>query len=246
MTELAHLKSTPAALLEQRTLLDRVDTKFIMRPHELSALIQRLDGENYGVTRHSGGAAFSYENVYFDTPERALLRAHHRGQRPRYKIRIRHYLSREMSFFEVKQKRPSGATTKERISVPFRSDTITTEGSHLLQAHHRLPEEPLLPAMRIGFDRIMLVGNHTPERVSIDTRLWFSDEHADARLEDLVIVEVKQARFAARSPIMRALRASGALQLRVSKYVTGAQLLWSHIRLNRYGDRLRILRRRIA
>ena len=99
---------------------------------------------------------------------------------------------------------------------------------------------------KIGFDRLMLVGFDTEERVTIDTGLWFNDGRTTHQIQDLVIVEVKQARFKARSPIMQALRAQKALQLRVSKYITGAQLLWPEIRLHRYNNRLRMLRRRIA
>ena len=76
--------------------------------------------------------------------------------------------------------------------------------------------------------------------------LWFGDGTREEHIENLAIIEVKQARFNARSPIMRALRTRRALQLRVSKYITGAQLLWPEIRLNRYNHRLRMLRRRIA
>ena len=100
--------------------------------------------------------------------------------------------------------------------------------------------------MQIGFDRIMLVGLRTEERITIDSGVWFSDDSRRERIDNLAIVEVKQARFKARSPIMQALRNQHAFQIRVSKYITGAQLLWPDIRLNRYNNRLRMLRRRIA
>jgi hypothetical protein len=246
MSALSHLPDAEAQLLADRTLLVRTDTKFVLHRRELPVLTGLLKAENYAAARHPGGDFFAYENRYFDTTERLLLRAHHRGQRPRYKVRLRHHLSRNMSFFELKQKQPGGATSKERIPVGFQTDGIGPEASALLEHRHRLTSRPLESAMCIDFERAMLVGRDTPERVSIDTNLRFSDGDSTAELNDLVIVEVKQARFAARSPVMRALRTSGALQLRVSKYITGAQLLWPDVRLNRYRNRYRMMRRRIA
>jgi len=246
MTRLDHLPLVSESLLEDRTLLSRVDTKFILRTTELHGLIENLSPKDYGIASHINGGMLAYENLYFDTPGRALLRAHHRGQRPRYKVRFRHHLSRELSYFELKQKKSSGVTAKTRIPVEFRMDTLGKEEQALVHRQRRMDTKDLQPAMRIGFERGMLVGLDRPERISLDTGLWFGDGHSKVELNELVIVEVKQARFAARSPIMRALREHGALQLRVSKYVTGAQLLWPDIRLNRYRNRLRMLRRRIA
>ena len=246
MNRLSHLPTASETLLTDRALLKRTDTKFVLPTRELPALLNALEPTDYGAVRHEGGATFAYETVYFDTPGRALLRAHHRGQRPRCKVRIRHHLSRQLSFFELKQKGPNDATSKQRIPIEFKSEAIDDRARMVLRNGNRLPDDPLGHAMRIGFERTMLVGVETPERISIDTALCFSDDATNARLEDLAIVEVKQARFAARSPIMRALRKASALELRVSKYVTGAQLIWPDIRLNRDRNRLRMLRRRIA
>jgi len=246
VTPLTHLPLASESLLEDRTLLHRVDTKFILRATELPALVGDLNPDEYGVASHLNGGMLRYENLYFDTPNRSLLRAHHRGQRPRYKVRFRHHLSRELSYFELKQKKSSGVTAKVRHPVDYRVDTLGEDDLALVQSQRRIDMDNLQPAMRIGFERGMLVGLDRPERISVDTGLWFSDGPSRVQLDELVIIEVKQARFAARSPIMRALREHGALQLRVSKYVTGAQLLWPDVRLHRYRNRLRMLRRRIA
>ena len=64
-------------------------------------------------------------------------------------------------------------------------------------------------------------------------------------MADAMIVEVKQARYAARSPVMLALRGAGATRIRFSKYITGAHSLWPSIRLNRYRGRMRRIARRI-
>ena len=246
MSLLSHIPTATAPLLELRTLLKRVDTKFVLRTDELPDLLAQLSPQDYRAARHAEGVHFQYENLYFDTPERYFLRDHHRGRRPRYKVRLRHHRTRALSFIELKEKRPNGTTTKIRVPIEDSSTTFSIKDSEVISNHHRLHADALEEAMKIGFDRLMLVGFDTEERVTIDTGLWFNDGRTTHQIQDLVIVEVKQARFKARSPIMQALRAQKALQLRVSKYITGAQLLWPEIRLHRYNNRLRMLRRRIA
>jgi len=87
-----------------------------------------------------------------------------------------------------------------------------------------------------------LVGIKTHERITLDTQLWFSGGDNESKLSEGVIAEVKQGRFNARSPIIRALRGIGAMQLSVSKYCTAAQLLLPSFPLKRYRPRLRLLR----
>ena len=245
MSDLAHLSTASDMLLDSRALLKRVDTKFICRTDEIPNLLGRLHADQYGVARHANGELFAYTNQYFDTPERDFLREHHRGRRPRFKVRLRHHQSRELSYFELKEKRPNGTTNKVRVPIAYQSKALGPIESDILPKHGcRL--ETLEESMQIGFDRIMLVGLRTEERITIDSGVWFSDASRRERIDNLAIVEVKQARFKARSPIMQALRHQHAFQLRVSKYITGAQLLWPDIRLNRYNNRLRMLRRRIA
>lgn len=246
MNPFDHLQTASSELMEGRELLDRVDTKFILSTRELPTLLSRISGDDYCAVRHAGGTHFEYGNLYFDTPQRSLLRAHHRGKRPRYKVRLRHHRTRELSFFELKQKRPNGATAKHRLRVPVHTASIGTKEAELLSNHRNLHGGNLVPSMEIDFQRAMVIGINTTERISIDTAIRFAHGTKQCPLNDLAIIEVKQPRFAARSPIMIALRAQRALQLRVSKYMTGAQLLWPDIRLNLHRHRLRMLRRRIA
>ena len=244
MIDCSHLQAADDALIAHRTLLNRVDTKFVTSISELPSLLKTIHPDDYRVVQHEDSEELHYESLYFDTSSRSLLRDHHRGRRPRFKLRTRHHLSRGVSFSEIKEKRPSGVTTKERASVPFGTNQLDAQHEQIFRGQAPSIQGPLEPAMRIGFTRTMLMGIHTPERISIDTQIWFDDSQSRAELATSVIIEVKQARFLARSPIMRQLRHHNALQLRVSKYITGSQLLWPHIRLNRYRDRLRMLRRR--
>ena len=241
-----HLPVASEDLIARRALLNRVDTKFILKFSELSEFFLRIHSSDYATVINEQNGLFSYENIYFDTPRRDFLRAHHRGQRPRHKVRIRHHLSRERSFIELKVKGSNNKTNKVRMPVAFQANDLPNMTDDFWRASGSLPAVGLLPVMEIGFSRVMLFGQNTPERISIDTNVWFADNSHRVGLDALAIIEVKQARFAARSPVMRALRDSGATEIRVSKYVTGAQHLWPDFPLQRYLPRLRRLRRRIA
>ncbi|MBN1961107.1 MAG: VTC domain-containing protein [Deltaproteobacteria bacterium] len=45
-----------------------------------------------------------YVTHYYDSPNFELFCDHRRGKRIRYKIRVRHYLDRKLSFTEIKKR----------------------------------------------------------------------------------------------------------------------------------------------
>ncbi len=236
---------TPASpqLLEDRALLKRVDTKFICHIENLDPLLTHLQPSYHAAISGSTMNA-PYRTIYLDTEERRCLTDHHRGRRPRFKVRIRHHLARELTFLEVKAKRIKGSTAKDRIALPFSTEVIPPrELADSLTSHPDIPAHELRPSMWVEFDRTTLVGVELEERITIDTNLVFRDHEGEHTLDDLVILEVKQARRTHQSPSMKALRGKKYVQLSLSKYVTGAQLLWPDIRLNRYKPNLREIKR---
>ena len=110
-------------LLERRSLLQRIDTKYVVNEPTFNELLMRLRG-HYAIIHSEQQAVASYTNIYFDTPDFACLRAHHRGERPRYKVRIRHHRSRRLSFLEVKKKNAADKTLKQRCVIPFLQDQL--------------------------------------------------------------------------------------------------------------------------
>ena len=159
-------------------------------------------------------------------------------------MRIRHHLDREQSFLEVKEKRNTNRTRKQRLPIAFMQETLDAVAHDFISTHLRVCPESLEPSLRVDFTRITLVGLHTDERVTFDTGLHLSRGETHEGLSQGVIAEVKQHRFKPRTPIMLALRGTGALQMSVSKYCTAAQMLVPDIKLNRYRPRMRMLRRR--
>ena len=167
MSELSRFPTASPELFVARGLLSRVDTKFLMHRSEFGDFLRRLAPDDYAVARHDGKEGFDYESIYLDTPNRQLLKDHHRGRRPRHKVRIRHHLTRGLTFFEIKQKQPSDATLKQRLELPFRTESLDEEAKALLANRPHLYGDDLEPAMRIGFQRYMFLGEQREERVRV-------------------------------------------------------------------------------
>ncbi len=230
----------PLRTLEQRALLRRVDTKFILGTGALSRVLSSL-ADHYGILQASGKPIAQYRTLYFDTHEFLCLQEHHRGRRPRHKIRIRHYPDRQVSFLEVKRKTNRGITVKERSPIAFREESLSEENRSFVDAHSPIASDTLVPGLRTAFGRITLVGLQTPERATFDLQLQFEGNEGTAEIPGAVIAEVKQPRYMPRSPVMLALRQEGFRPTRVSKYCTAATLLVPEIRLQRFRPILRSL-----
>jgi hypothetical protein len=241
LLQLDLFKEASPELLAQRRLLQRIDTKFILSLKHCRELFSLLQKE-YAIVRSEGSPIACYKNLYFDTKEHDFLKAHHRGQRPRYKVRIRHYQERKLSFLEVKKKNSADHTIKQRLELPYQEENLADHAS-FLKEHSPAPASRLYPSLRTDFQRITLVGQQAHERITFDTHLYFSSPTAHQLWPYGVIAEVKQGRYAPRSPVMLALRSLKALPLSVSKYCTAALLLLPHLKMNLYRPKLRQLRK---
>jgi hypothetical protein len=238
------MEAASLELIEQRALQRRVDTKQIVARSLFEKVFAGLD-QDYALVMSSQRRKATYRNLYFDTEDHLCLREHHRGRRPRYKVRIRHHVDRSLSFLEIKEKRHGGITKKYRKPIPFMQEDINAEALSFIEANCPLPARSLHPSIRIDFERITLVGCHLPERVTFDSRICFSKaDDTPTPWNHGVIVEIKQERYKPRSPIMLALRKARAQSVSISKYCTGAYLLLPDVKMNLYKDRFRFIRRR--
>jgi len=243
MAVLNRFQSASSELIASRSLQNRIDTKFVFHRSIFDGILSVLSSE-YAVVMSGEKDRARYQNLYFDTQDFGSLRAHHRGKRPRRKVRIRHYLDRGQSFLEVKEKRNTNRTHKQRLSLPFLQETLGAAALEFIEAHSDVSPLELVPGIRVDFTRTTLVSLHENERVTFDTALQVSRGDAVESLDTGVIAEVKQERFRPRSVMMLALRDAGAYQMSLSKYCTAAQLLVPAVKLNRYRPKMRMLRRR--
>lgn len=240
-TELLKLFSpASSALLTSRALLRRTDTKFLIRRTLLPELLALLQSD-YAVVFSGNKTMARYKTRYLDTPELGCFHDHRRGRRIRFKVRFRHYVDRNKSFLEIKRRGKIG-TDKVRFSRDYLDDSFNlADRDRVLDATWQRGHG-LVQAIDNSFSRIMLVGLHTPERVTLDVDLAFTQGQQSLQLEQVAIIEVKQEKYKNRSPIMLALRNISARPSSASKYCIGTMLLNPHVR----GTRLTPTARKIT
>ncbi len=108
--DLALAAFQPISLTEMDgvALLDRRDTKYVVRAADALAAMAEV-ASAYRVLEIDGRRAHHYRTVYFDTPDLALFRAHHRDEPGRYKVRCRQYIdSRTKLYHAPSRGRESG------------------------------------------------------------------------------------------------------------------------------------------
>lgn len=237
-TLMAPFEVASQSLMTRRQLLRRVDSKFVMSPDQLASVMSAIH-DRYGLLRVGGEARSRYETLYLDTPELRCFHDHRRGRRPRHKVRYRHYPARQLSFLEIKSKRNEFLTLKHRRPIDFGCVESSADHVAFIGEHCDLPAAQLRPAMWTNFARTTLVGIDTEERITVDMLLELVLDDRTIHLDEVVILEVKQARFDARSPIMLALRELGLQMVSASKYCTGRVLHDRELRFNRLKPAIR-------
>jgi hypothetical protein len=235
--------ATPALLVE-RKLLRRADSKFVLHAERLPELLAWLR-RDYAVLRAGARRFAAYHTLYFDTPDLRCFHDHRRGRRPRHKVRIRHYPDRRLSFFELKTKQSELLTDKHRIAIPYLQDTLPAPAHELLVARFPSLAGRLEPQLWTNFRRLTLIGLHTNERVTIDTGLQVGEPGALADIAHVAIVEVKQSPFCTRTPVMAALRGARLHPASASKYCTALAFTRRDLRFNRLLPALRVIERTI-
>jgi hypothetical protein len=229
-------------LLDARALQRREETKFILPLEALRAVLATMTTDA-ALVRARGEAVAHYDSQYFDTEDFLFAREHHRGRRSRYKVRIRHHVSRQRSFLEIKEKTNANVTAKSRARLPFQHEALGDDERAFIDAHNPVASGSLVPSIRTGHGRITLVGLRTMERVTFDVGLNFQVHGQHEGFPGLVIGEIKQDRYQPRSPLMLAFRQAALRPTGFSKYCMAALLMLPNLTMNRYYPTLRAVRK---
>ena len=231
------LDATTLSGMDAVSLLNRMDTKFLLSESQLAALLTELARE-YLVLDVAGRRLHQYRTLYFDTPRFALYRHHHAGQAARYKVRSRAYLDSGLAFFEIKAKNERGRTIKHRLSTADLLTELTPE-AQLLLAEHAPPDEWLVePKLRNDFLRITLVGKQCAERVTLDLGIQYECDGRTAILPGATIAELKQSGVDHDSPFMQRMLEAGRYPTSVSKYCVGVALLFQGVEHDAFAAKL--------
>jgi hypothetical protein len=219
-------------LLAKRDLLQRVDTKYLLPRRSLPELLAQL-GRDYRVLYTGQQPSALYLTQYLDTPSFDLFHDHRRGKRLRFKVRVRHYIDRRLTYLEVKGKSAGGGTRKSRRSLGDSCHDLSPDDHRFVTEQTPLQGETLRPSLMNQFRRITLVGIELPERITLDMDLEFQTDESRCALSGVLIAEIKQPRLFRRSPAMQALARCRALPGSTSKYCVGTMLLRPELRHNR-------------
>jgi hypothetical protein len=231
-------------LLEQRSLLRRIDSKFSIAADRVHQLLPWLV-EDYAALRVPGGGAIAgYRSLYFDTPDLRCFHDHRRGRRIRHKVRIRHYPDRRLSVLEVKSRRSECVTDKWQLPIAYGQERLGRRERAFLDERVGGLADLLRPQLWTDYRRISLIGTRTCERVTIDLELAaLGLDGARRGLDRIAVIEVKQATSSVHTPVMRLLSASGLREGSPSKYITSVALLRPEVRHNRLLPDLRAVER---
>ncbi len=172
------------------SLLNRVDTKYLVPPEELTSLLAQLR-RDYKIFAHRGQRIHGYQTLYFDTQEHAMYLRHHNGLATRLKVRKRWYLESELAYLEVKRRTNRLRTIKKRVRISAMENQLFSErpvgvtprrGSQQFSKEWEWLREncsydvsSLVSRIWTHFERITLVDLALQERVTIDHNLRFCD-----------------------------------------------------------------------
>lgn len=224
--------------MENVKLLNRTDTKYVMRTSQLHRTLARI-ADAYRVLDIDGTRLNHYQTLYFDTPDFTLYRQHHNGLRSRYKVRIREYVGSDLAFWEVKRKTNRERTVKSRRQTQEMQYSLAGKADDFVDSHTPFGADDLEPKLLNEFLRITLVSTTRPERLTLDLNLAFSWDDQVRDLPGIVIAEVKQEHFSAQSDFVQQMRAQGIRPGGFSKYCTGVTMLYDGVKTNNFKPLIR-------
>lgn len=218
--------------MDHVSLMDRIDSKYIFNIQELPYFLEKLKA-HYSVLEINQQEIFSYESLYFDTPNFDLYRFHHRGKLNRFKFRIRKYVESNLLFFEVKFKNNKGRTNKSRIVKENQLFDLESSTNDFLKLKSPFDNSKLEEKIWVNYSRITLVNKSINERVTLDLNLTFINPDKKITLENIIVAEVKQDK-ASQSPFCQLMHQHHIREGAISKYCLGICHLYEHMIQNNF------------
>ncbi|MCF8372409.1 MAG: polyphosphate polymerase domain-containing protein [Bacteroidales bacterium] len=226
--------------MDEVSFLRRSDTKYVFHISKLEKFLSLLC-EKYKVLEIDGKRVQEYETHYFDTPGFDMFRLHHNGKRDRFKVRTRQYVNSGIFFLEVKKKDNKGITSKRRISIQSLDlDVNTSLHANYVDKRSPFDLKDLELAVNNQFKRITLVDTKTPERLTLDWDLRFTEPTSgeQKKMENICIAEVKKERGSKNPWFDEAVKSCSIYPLGFSKYCIGLLQFNNSVKSNRFKPRL--------
>jgi hypothetical protein len=219
--------------IRNASLLERVDTKYILGLDQLCVILPRVIGDYRALTINDI-RLHAYQTLYFDTCAFTFYQQHHNGIASRYKVRARKYVDSNLAFFEVKHRTNQRRTVKTRLPIDDLVAHLDGELIDFTQAHAPCDASALEPKLWNEYLRMTLVSKDRPERVTLDINLRYRWGELVSLLPGIVIVEVKQALRSQSAAFIQQMRRLGIRPMSYSKYAAGVYSLYGGVKANNF------------
>src|SRR5665811_828700 len=120
--------------MDEVSLMNRVETKYVFSSGKLPDLLNRLHG-NYKILEIDSIRTFPYYTTYLDTPALLFYTQQLRGKLNRHKVRYRYYESTGLSFLEIKKRTNKNRTIKWRIESQLNTNSPDESASSFLKEY---------------------------------------------------------------------------------------------------------------
>jgi hypothetical protein len=223
--------------MDEVALMDRIDTKFAFNVDDLDHILQSMIDEYY-VLQIEENRISGYRSLYFDDEKFRFYNDHHNTKDRRFKVRYRSYISSNVHFLEIKEKR-KGRTRKKRIPVKGIKNNLNVEEVDFLKQFIDTPEN-LQAKLWNEYNRITFVSKNKKERLTLDLNLKFEWEGMNRSFNQLVIAELKQKKLDRSSPFFKIMKSMEIRPYRLSKYCLGILKMHKNSRLkyNRFKKKI--------
>lgn len=236
---ISHYQPITLKEMDDVALMNRTDTKYLISVSQLEDVLVEV-AHHYRVLDINGLRCNHYQSQYYDTPDFYFYRRHHSGKQNRLKIRKRMYVESNLTFLEVKFKSNKGRTEKDRTKLDGLTPDLSLENENYIHETSHF-EEHLEPKLLNLFERITLVNQSLPERITIDLNLSFVVDDHMVEIPDLVIIEAKQVRQNRHSVFLQALKKRLIRPESMSKYCLGIALLTDQ-KSNMFKEKIRTIK----
>ena len=211
--------------MDEVSLMNRVETKYVFSAGKLMDLLNRLPG-NYRVLEIDSVRTFPYNTTFLDTSSLLFYTQQLTGKLNRHKVRYRYYESTGLSFLEIKKRTNKNRTIKWRIENRLNTNSPDESASEFLKEYLPYGFLSLKPVLINGFNRITLVGTELKERVTLDYDITFTNPDGRiSQLPFLAVAELKRERHSGQSPFGNTMKQLGLRPRRFSKYCVGSALI---------------------
>jgi hypothetical protein len=216
--------------LPENQLLSRFDRKYLI-PLSLIDSVLELAKSDYRLLKIGDKTEHRYISTYFDTADYNLYLKHHNKRKLRFKIRTREYLDSQIRFAELKIKGKNGQTEKYRKSLSI-ADSGENEITQLLISNAQ-EFGKMQPTIAISYTRKTLFHKNIDQRVTIDTKICFSENGIEKWIPNMAILEVKYsgAKQNSKTSFTQLIH---KFERNFSKYCIGVALLHPEIKHNNF------------